>query len=160
MSVATLESHYKENFDRLVKFFTYKHHGNVMFAEDIIQSAYTKALKNIDSFNADLDFSKWFNEVLKNAERDCIRTERRLGMCDELDEENYDPINVDLSYHFTQKVVREHLSGILEPHRSVLLLYFVYHYSPREIHSVVDGVDYRRVTNIIHDSKRKMLEES
>lgn len=151
-----LEEHYKKNFDRLVKRYTFWA-GSVQNAEDVVQTAYTRAIQYYDSYDEKQDFGKWFNRILTNS----LKMQKQIDrgqFHDEFDEEQVDGVS---DYHYLGQLRREvvqEINSYEDNHREVLSLFFVNGYSPRSIVKVTDQ-KFHNVKTIIDRFKRKIREK-
>ena len=133
-----LELYYQDNYDTFIKKVKRRAGGEVN-AEDVVQEAFTRALKYQNSFdetNRPLD--AWFNTILNNALRDFQRQERLFGMNIELDEEKIDGVDMKEIRGVIRKDLRKLIQQQPEPKATVLRLHFNKGYKTREIVNVVD----------------------
>lgn len=154
--IETLELHYRKNFSRLVKKFSYRA-GSVQNAEDVVQTAYTRALQYLSSFDeGKSSLDKWFNRILNNSLKHFKNAERGAAH-DEFNEENVDGYP---DSHYDKSVWREivtEINSYSDPSKEILVLYFIHGYPPRSIVKVTnDG--YKNVVTILDRFKRKMKE--
>jgi RNA polymerase sigma factor (sigma-70 family) len=61
---------------------------NVGDAEDIVMTAYTKALGSLDRYDSTLPIGAWLNTIIQNSAKDWVRDNRLQGMTVEIDEKN------------------------------------------------------------------------
>lgn len=99
----TIEDYYLKNRSRLIKKMTYRA-GSVWAAEDIVHSAFERALRYQDS--CDLDrFGQWFSLILNNVLRDHYNEER--GYTPYTLEDNPDTNETDACPHYPKQIMRE-----------------------------------------------------
>jgi RNA polymerase sigma-70 factor (ECF subfamily) len=72
-----IEQHYIENHQRLIKRFTFRA-GTEWDAQDIVQEAYSRAIKYLSSYNGD-NFDKWLNTILINTFKEHKRNETGMS---------------------------------------------------------------------------------
>jgi len=140
-----IEKHYVENFDKLVKRFSYRA-GGIPNAEDVVQEAFTLALKYKDSFNPDskhrgvdkAEFGGWFNGILNNALRLYKRKEQLLGMSVEYQEDMDEAAPLMEWEGDLIDAVKKDIARKPPQIRQALWLYLFKQYKPREICQVVD----------------------
>ena len=142
-----IEEHYKANYKRLVKMYSYRA-GGVQDAEDVVQDAYTRALMYIDNPERIQVFNRWFISILKNALEDHLRHYKR-GQPESLpEEEELTPTLCGKERGVFLKEIKKKLKEFDQPTQEVLTLYFLFGYSPRNISKIVE-LNYKRIQNII-----------
>lgn len=155
-AVKILEDYYKANFDKLVNRQS-RRAGTPWNAEDVVQEAFTKALKHIDKYNVDVPFEGWFVTILNNTMRDYKRDERNYGMGLEInedlhiDESEADKERVDMSSRLLDQ-----MSMFRRPAKDVLYLHYVKQYKPGEIEAVL-GVKPATSVKIVQRFKKQMI---
>jgi RNA polymerase sigma factor (sigma-70 family) len=74
-----VEQHYRDRRNSIVKrirrFFQSPH-----YSEDVVQEAYTRALKYWNTYDPEQNFNTWFSAILNNAIKDFFKTEALQGM--------------------------------------------------------------------------------
>lgn len=151
-----IESHYKENYKRLVKFYTLVF-KNEQDAEDVVQEAYARALKYFPSFDASLVFEAWFSTIVRNAFLNHLHN-KRGHQHEELDEFvlegslNYMDIGV-LWEQIIDSIGKEKLE-----HQEVLMYHFEKGYSCTEISHFSD-LTHRNIRKIVSDFRGKIRKE-
>lgn len=108
-------------------------------AEDIIQEAFSRALRYYDSFNpAYCTFGQWFGGILNRCSKDFHRDERLCGMNDEVKE---DTLYTEDDFGANNKLVEEikkeigKLEGLQQ---QICFLYFIRQQKPRHIVEILD----------------------
>lgn len=81
-----LEQYYKDNYDRLVKNMT-RRAGSPENAEDIVQEAFSRAMRFYDNYDDSRPFEGWFVNILNNSLREFKVSERNYGMSKQSDVE-------------------------------------------------------------------------
>lgn len=133
-----IEQHHLDNFDRLVIVFSHRAGGR-WNSEDVVQEAFTRALKYSNSFDEDKqEFGGWFNGILNNALRDYTKDVRLLGMSVEYTEDMDELIPLLEWESDLIDAVKKDIERKSEGIRQALWLYLFRQYKPREIAQVVD----------------------
>lgn len=158
-----LEEFYRDNYKAKIALISRIAGGNKAFGEDVVQEAFTRALKYIHLYDPDRgDFSKWFNGILFNTFRDLQNEERgyqelhrSIVAGDILHGSSY---NV---YINTKKFnISDAVDMVLnEKHRRILRLFFILGYSTREISQIVERTTQTNVTTIVLRFKQMLSEE-
>ena len=122
--------------------------GCPILAEDIVQEAFVRAFRHLDSFKAESSFYTWLYRIALNSRRPYIRNRGVTVPIDALGEgprqvwsENRDtpPNRVERSEELQQ--VRAALARLPEHHRRILIL--------REF----EGFDYQSIADVLHVKK-------
>lgn len=79
-----IENHYKLNFSKFVKRFSYRA-GGIHQAEDIVQESYARAMKYYKPERVE-DFNKWFSVIMENSFNDLMREASGLSYIEEGEE--------------------------------------------------------------------------
>lgn len=139
-----LTVYYAQNFDRLVKAWT-KRAGSEMDAEDLVQEAFTRALKYLDNYDGISPFEGWFVTILNNCHKDLAAVNHRMGMSVELDEAEklglIEPEEMPTSNHRFLRVINKLIEGSNRPSRDVLYLHFIRGWNSKEISKYVEMSD-------------------
>ena len=85
-----VKNYYKKGYS-----VAYRYTGNSRDSEDLLQDAFLKVFKNIDSFDLEKDFGPWFFKILING---CINFLRRKKLKRALFsfKEDYEEIGIDI----------------------------------------------------------------
>jgi RNA polymerase sigma factor (sigma-70 family) len=133
-----IEAFYKENFNRLIKRVGHRA-GTHWAAEDVVQEAFVRALKYWDTYDpANKEIGAWFNTILNNALRDYTRDERRYGMCEEFEDEKHNDLALSPEALGAAAKIRELIAAKGQPTKSILTMYYLQGYKPKEIVEVLD----------------------
>lgn len=133
-----IEKFYKDNYSRLVKILT-RRAGAPENAEDIIQESFARALKYEASFDAERqELGAWFNTIMNNALKDFKRDERSGGTFVELEEEHHESFTLSETDQDTIKRIKAAIEEKKGDDKTILSLYFLKEFKPREIMCVVD----------------------
>lgn len=150
-----IEEFYLRERRRLVKVVSNRA-GGVENAEDVVQTAFERALRYRRSFDPNhKEFEGWFVTILNNALRDFKADERLLGMSVEYKEELDERIELtDIEGDLAEAILME-IEKKSFPVRQALFLYFVKQYTPREIVQILDMTNgYVRIS--VHDFKKEL----
>lgn len=135
MDIPTIEQHYKANYRKLVKRMYFRS-GNPHMAEDVVQTAYERAIKYKEATTTRI-FDAWFSTVLNNCLRDAQNDEKGYSYRDEDEEETTEDVSCP---HYPARMMKEIFELIgtkSEVQKEVLDLYF---------HKQYTGVDISHIT--------------
>ena len=131
--------------------------GSVENAEDVVQEAFSLALKYWDSYDPKrYELGTWFGTILNNSLRLFKRNERSMGTYVELDEENAGSYDLSDADYDTVERIKSCIDEYEGDHKQVLYLYFLKEYKPKEICAVVD-MKYKHIEVFIHRFKQEMI---
>lgn len=154
-----IEDLYRTVFTKKAKNISRLFRGDFSVAEDIVQEAFTRALRFSHLYNPDKgNIETWFNAILINVVKDFrLNQEKVTGLAHELYTlRNTDPACITPTPEYWWYVSLK-FSGVLnEKHKRVVELFFVYGYTSKEI-ALVEGTSVSNVTTIIKRF-RKMVE--
>jgi|SRR6201986_4107382 len=156
LEIVEIQNFYSENYDQLVKRMGSRC-GNPSDAEDIVQTAFERAIKYRNSCNGYME--GWFSTILSNVLRDYQNT-IRLGPVTKPIEESQDdlePIIWDGVGELTKKEVRALVDEENILVRSVLRLHLDFGMNCREITENLHGMTYRQANNMINNFRMKVL---
>jgi RNA polymerase sigma factor (sigma-70 family) len=151
-----IESHYREQFERLVKVYT-RYLGSKERAEDVIQEAYTRALAYYSSYDRARDFNKWFNSIIAAALRDNKRATIMHGMVDISEAEDV-PVKASAIPSIMLDRVLQRINTKPEQEANVLKLALVQQYRPSEISSLVE-LSSGAIRMIVHRFRQEIKDE-
>ena len=150
-----LEAYYIAERDNLLRRLNFSA-GTPENAEDIVQEAFTRALTYWDTFDpANKTIGAWFSTILKNASRDFKRDEWLFGMCEEFDEELYDPQEMAIPEDELIRQIYEMVDSKEVNQQEILLLYFEKHYSLKDIQNIT-GQKYLTINMTVHRFKQEV----
>ncbi len=150
-----IEQHYKDHHKRLFKRMGFRA-GEEWSGEDVVQTAYERALKYSRSFNGE-DFDRWFNTILNNTLRE-YKNIQKGHVAFEYEDENEDngtPCNLYPGRVIAQ--IYEHIATKSPVQSEILLLYFHQEYSPRDI-SLMTPYKYKMVHQTILRFRNELKE--
>lgn len=149
-----IEVHYKTNFNRLVKRMTFRV-GEEWGGQDVVQEAYTRALKYIDGFDG-TNFERWFTTILNNALREHKNNETGLVY------QTFDEDDVDghPCTHYPDRITQEiydliNTKSVIQI--EVLSLHFKQGYTARDITRITD-YSYSAVHQVIQRFRNELRE--
>lgn len=126
--------------------------GDYALAEDVVQEAFTRAVRYIHLFDESRGMMEtWFNAILFNALRDVQKQERHTQ---ELYRELHlhdviDPAKALFSPEYKSDLHKIVQTVTNEKHRRVLELFFLYGYSSTEISQIEADMTQSNVTTIV-----------
>jgi RNA polymerase sigma factor (sigma-70 family) len=154
-----IESHYRKNKDRLVKKLSYRA-GTFEDAEDVVQTAYYRAIRWQHSFNNDANaFERWFYSILNNSLKEFKRYQRGEALA-EFDEEAEEGVGDPtytalLSKEIMHKIMNKEDSPHGLPISELLTFYFIHNLRPKEISSMM-GININTVNQTIQRFKNEL----
>lgn len=148
----TIEKHYKENYGKLVKRYT-RSAGSVWAAEDVVQTAFERALKYVSTHPPPDLFEHWFNTILRNSLIDYVN-EDRGAVFEELDEFEWEAPDVSRS-NLLSSTITKLISLEPEDNRPILELHFLQGYKAREIYEF-NRFSYPNTRKIIQRFRDKL----
>ena len=154
--VSDIQTFYAVNFDKLVKRINSRC-GNYHDAEDIVQTAFERALKYVESCDTDLE--RWFSVILSNVLKKHQAVIRLGPVTKPLEEhlEDIEPIIPDDIRPIIKREVRLMVDDEPEPNKTVLRLHLDFSYTNGEIQKLVEGLTYRSINGIINNFRVKVV---
>lgn len=153
--VEELTELYTKEWDRFVKRISYRV-GGMANAEDVVQTAFLRAMEYAKSYEDGKDVDKWFNTILNNATRDFKRQERLGGMTTE--EAGPEMETGLVQEELLLQVDREIQNVKKEAERYVLRGYLIYGWKPREI-AFYSELKPNHIRVIVHRFKQHLKEK-
>lgn len=152
-----LEEHYKKNYGTLVKKYT-RAAGSVWDAEDVVQTAYERALRYFVVGNVD-NFDAWFGNIVRNSLIDKINEGRGI-ILEELDEHDHEAVSTLTPIQLRHTIVKL-IETENEDHRPILDLHFLKGYSAKDIyeHNKLSYPNTRKIIQRFRDKLRKEIED-
>lgn len=158
MSTEILTDYYSHNYNDLCNLVRRRKLAHSGDEEDVVQSAFTKALQFIKSFDKSKEIDKWFITILNNCYRDYYKTESLSGCSyEELDEEDF-PVEDQslLNDDAAIKKIKQYIDSKYEPMRTILNLYFIGGYVPRDIVYLVDRWNYNSIRALVSSANKDL----
>ncbi len=132
--------------------------GSPENAEDILQESFARALQYQSSFDSERqELGAWFNTIMNNTLKTFKRDERSMGTYVELDEEEIEPILMSTTNQDTIARIKEAINSKEGDDRTVLHLYFIEQYKPREIMTILD-TNNKRINYVVNMFKVEMAD--
>ena len=130
--IIELTEYYVDQRDRLVKRYSYRA-GGPANAEDVVQEAFARALRYIDSYQPEVrPLPAWFNTILNNAWHDFRKEERDQGMI-RVDEDVIDNLDNEVfKSELVEKLIAE-IDGMKEPASEILRRFILLGYTAKEV---------------------------
>lgn len=151
-----VNNYYKENYDLLVKRVKNRA-GSVENAEDVVQEAFTRALKYYKSCS--IDFDRWFKVILSNTLKDYQKDSRMAGLTKNIDDVvgELEPIIPD----HVKDIFRGHMDrlSLLKPsfNKEIIRLNVLFGYGPNEIAELL-GLAKSTVKNSLSQFTKEVKE--
>lgn len=152
-----IEQYHIKHYYLLVKRIKYRT-GNEADAEDIVQEAFSRALKYQTTFHDDMEFRHWFGRILSNVLKDYIHDKFVNGVDAEFDEEHEDLIIDKRHIADIMNGIGDDIDNMEDPHhREVVTLYLVLGFPIRDIVKITN-MKYKSIDTIVHRFKKRMEE--
>lgn len=133
--------------------------GGAYNAEDVVQEAFTRAIKYWDSFDPTRhQLGAWFNTILNNALKDFKREELMFGMCIEFDEELDEGVRMKTHNQHMLRQITKLIHSKRDNTRDLLDMYYLKGYKTREIVQALD-MDHRAVSVAVWRFKEEVKEK-
>ena len=133
-----IEDYYRKNFKKLVNTVRGRA-GSYHNAEDVVQEAFTRALKYHKSYNpAITPFDAWFSRILENSLRNHAKDRRAQGMVHDTRTDNLAINTSDSFLAMFLKEIIEDIAQLSEGKQEVMNLNFFFGYTPMDISKIVN----------------------
>ena len=152
-----IEDYYRGNYKRLVNTVRGRagsHHN----AKDVVQEAFTRALKYHRSSNSDLPFDVWFSRILENSLRTHTKERKSQGMVYEL---KPNMLIVHTPDSFLQRFIselREDIEKLSEKKKEVMNLSMFMDYSPNDISKIMN-ISVGAIRTMMHRFREELKEK-
>ena len=152
MELSAIEKHYVSNRSKLVKRMFFRS-GTLEDAEDIVQSAYERAIRYRQSYVGN-EFDKWFNTILNN----CLREQKTIQSGHSADVFDEEEAEGTACPHYSEHVMREvyeliDTKSVIQ--QEVLRLFFQQEYSAIDI-SRITLYPYSQCHQIIQRFRKEL----
>lgn len=143
---------YRVNHERQIKTIQRYLKSEYEQAEDVVQEAYSRAIKYRNSYNEDLSaINTWFNTILFNVLKE---VQNKEVLNEPYEEERH---SEELWEQTTHEVFEKELALLKnKKHKHILELFYLVGYSSREIAQVVPNVTQTNVTTIANRFKQRL----
>lgn len=125
-------------------------------AEDILQDAFIKAFKNLQSFNSDSPFGPWLKRIVINNCLDFLK-KRKLTFADGEIEIADNEVSVDEKQEIDPEIVHEAIKELPDGARVVFNLFILENYKHKEIAEMLNISEstsksqYQRARTMLQD---------
>lgn len=145
---------YKNDRKRYINIMSHILRGDRAGAEDVVQEAFTRAVRFIDNYNPKKGkMSTWFMTILFNALRDVqkeMRGQVQYQNCDNLSMEDvFGEDEIVFSKEFKILLRKKIESQKNEQHQQILMLFFISGYTSTEISQLMEKVSPSNVTTVV-----------
>lgn len=127
-------------------------------AEDIMQEAFIKAFKKIDSYKAEVPFGAWLKKIVINQSIDELKRKKLelVSIQEELLEKQEEDWKVDS--HITKEQIVNCIEQLKEKYRIVVSLYLLEGYDHQEIADITGITETTSRTHLLR--AKKMIQEN
>jgi len=150
-----IEEHFKKHYTRLVKRMSFRA-GEQWSGEDVVQTAYERALRYSRSFNGD-NFDKWFNTILNNALKEFKNIQKGHTASEYDDDADGEGRPCTLYSGQIISQIYDLIEVQSKVHNEILMLYFHQEYSAKDI-SLMTHYKYKMIHQIILRFKNELKE--
>lgn len=156
MSIERITEYYISDRNNLVKVARGRH-GLGDNAEDVVQTAFERALRYHTQLNADLPIGPWFYTIMLNCISDHYRSERGI-VWEELDEHSHEATWGGLEVYDLFQTITTRIQKEPPDHQPILELHFLKGYPAIEIYQF-NNVSYPNTRKIIQRFRDKLRKE-
>lgn len=151
-TMIVLQEHYADNFNQDVKRYT-RMLRCPYGAEDVVQEAYARAIKYIDTWKPDVQtFGQWINTIMHNACKDYRKDQRNQGMV--RSEERQVNVEQLAAIEGRADEIIERIKAQPYPARGILEGFYLLGHTYKEIARYLD-VNW----HVIHDTLKRFVQE-
>ena len=154
--VAEITTLYIEQRGKLVQKVS-RHKDIGQYAEDIVQSAFERALRYHPVMRDEYPLWPWFNQILQNCIVDHYNAERGVSY-EELDEFDFESVDDRPDHHDLVRSLKTLISREREEIQPILELHFLNGYPARDIY-MFNKHSYPNVRKIIQRFRDKLKKE-
>jgi len=154
-----ITAHYKEHANNLVRYFASRNHNNTMDGEDIVHTAYWRAVRYYHLYESSgITFVKWFNSILTNVYRDFLKTKFGQVVVEDIDDIYIEPEeDATLDFTFNMGIIIKAIEKLPPRHQKILKLFYVYQYGLMDISRILPDVTYKQADNTTMAFKRLLI---
>lgn len=146
-----IEKHFRANYDTLVKKLR-RPAETEWNAEDVVQTAFERALRYQHSYDPSQSFDAWFNTILRNSLIDKLNEDRGI-IFEEVEEFDWEaPQTLDVEQ--IQRTIVEMIKDEPQDNQPILELFFLKGYKAKEIYEC-NKVSYPNTRKIIQRFRDK-----
>lgn len=128
-------AYYEKNFYMLVKKLS-RRAGSIENAEDVVQSAFERAIRYMDSYDPSRSFDLWFNRILVGCMADLKREEKLQGMSGTELEETLDGDKDEMYVRAVLDQAQDIINSMGKEDAEILTLYFPLNYTLLDVRRV------------------------
>lgn len=133
---------------------------NDMAAEDVMQDAFIKAFKNIESYKGEVNFGSWLKRIVINQSIDELK-KKRLELVS-INHERQEVLEDSNDWQVEDETTMQHIirgiNQLKEKYRVVLSLYLLEGYDHQEISKILGITEVTSRTHLLRGKKK--LQES
>ncbi len=160
-----IETHFRENYDDLVRKFTQSTvDKSEASAEDIVMEAYRRAVQYHPSVRGSVkDFDGWFFRICLNCLSDSFKearnTEEHKEFIEEEHESSFSEDFYDLDKRY--RILEERIDLEPEQYRDILRYYYINRLKMREVSEIIPySIPHiGRIVKKFHEATRKWVDE-
>ncbi len=104
-------------------------------AEDIMQEAFLKAFKKIDSYKGEVSFGAWLKKIVVNHSLDALK--KRKVRFEEIDEHKHVAEDCQMDIKVDVAAIKKAIANLPDGYRAVLSLYLIEGYTHEEISEIL-----------------------
>jgi len=150
-----IEDYYRKNFKRLVNTVRGRA-GSYHNGEDVVQEAFTRALKYYKSYNpAMTPFDAWFSRILENSLRNHAKDRRAQGMVHDARTDQLITTTPDSFLRMFLKEITDDIALLSEGKQEVMNLSFFMGYTPMDISKIVN-LNVGAVRTMLHRFREEL----
>lgn len=137
----------------------FRYMKNSQDAEDVMQEAFIKAFKNIDSFKGEVTFGAWLKRIVINKSIDTLKSVKlKFNDIDENYLNIVDDDNWEISDGISVEEVKLAISQLPQKYELVLSLFLMEGYDHQEISQILNITEVNSRTQLLRGKKK--LKES
>lgn len=129
--------------------------GDRQTAEDVVQDAFERALRHLDSYDLKRPFGPWLQRIVTNRSVDVLRSQRYAVPLDETKLSVRDPYQAADD----SRELMSALGALPDERRTVVVLRLLFGYTPDEVARIVDievGTVHSRLSRGLAELRERM----
>ncbi|WP_439132190.1 RNA polymerase sigma factor, partial [Polaribacter sp.] len=131
---------------------------DTVVAEDVMQEAFIKAFKNIDSYKNEVAFGAWLKRIVINQSIDYLKKKKlELVAINEEITTKIDDEDWSVEQHISVDAIVDKIKTLKEKYRLVLSLYLLEGYDHQEIAQILNITENTSRTHLLRG--KKLLKE-
>lgn len=160
---AKAQMHLYNLYCKAMFLIAYRYVKDQFIAEDVMQDAFIKAFKNIDSYKNEVAFGAWLKRIVINQSIDQLKKNKLdlVAINDEITASKEDD-NWQVESDVSVDEIVEKIKKLKEKYRLVLSLYLLEGYDHQEIAQVLNITENTSRTNLLRGKKllREQLKDT